>query len=103
MSQFERSTHITSTGVGVLLFAFSSFLFVLLIFSNTWTFLNQQIMRVFNLAFPNIKFLRRDKERLHWLLQAVVGGAVGAAVLYVLSQAAAFLLELLGSLVSKNA
>lgn len=80
-----------------------SFLFVLLIFSNTWTFLSQQILRLMNAAFPNIKFLRRDKERLHWLLQAVIGGAIGAAVLYMLGQAAAFLLDILGALVNKNA
>ncbi|WP_139026340.1 membrane domain protein [Methyloversatilis universalis] len=80
-----------------------AFLFVLLIFSNTWTYLNQLLLRLLNTAFPNIKFLRRDKERLHWLLQAVVGGIVGAAVLYAIGQAAAFLLDLLANLVSKNA
>ena len=80
-----------------------SFLFVLLIFSNTWMYLNQLILRVMNSAFPNIKFVRRDKERLHWLLQAVVGGVIAAAVLYALGQAAAFLLDILGTLVSKNA
>lgn len=80
-----------------------SFLFVLLIFSNTWTFVSQQVLRLINAAFPNIKFLRPGKERLHWMLQAVIGGAVGAAVLYALGQAAAFLLEILGTLVGKNA
>ncbi len=79
-----------------------SFLFVLLVFSNTWTYLNQLILRAMNSAFPNIKFVRRDKDRLHWLLQAVVGGVVGAAVLYVLVQTAAFLVDILGALVSKN-
>ncbi len=80
-----------------------AFLFVLLIFSNTWTHLNQLLLRLLNTAFPDIKFLRRDKERLHWLWQAIVGGIVGAAVLYAIGQAAAFLLDLLANLVSKNA
>lgn len=80
-----------------------SFLFVLLIFSNTWTYLNQSFLLLLNAAFPNIKFLRRDKERLHWLLQAIVGGIVGAAVIYAIGQAAAFLLDLLANLVRKNA
>jgi hypothetical protein len=80
-----------------------AFLFFLIIFSNTWTYLNHLLLRLLNTAFPNIKFLRRDKERLHWLLQAVVGGIVGAAVLYAIGQAAAFLLDLLSTLVTKNA
>lgn len=79
-----------------------AFLFALLIFSNTWTYLNQLFLRLLNTAFPNIKFLRHDKERLHWLLQAIVGGVVGAAVLYAIGQAAAFLLDLLSNLVNKN-
>ncbi len=79
-----------------------SFLFVLLVFSNTWTYLNHLSLRLLNAAFPNIKFLRRDKDRLHWLLQAIVGGIVAAAALYAIGQAAAFLLDLLASLVSQN-
>jgi len=77
-----------------------SFLFVLLVFSNTWTYLNQLILGAMNSAFPNIKFVRRDKDRLHWLLQAIVGGVVGAIVLYVLGQAAVFLVDILGTFVS---
>jgi hypothetical protein len=79
-----------------------SFLFVLLIFSNTWTFVSQQVLRLINFSFPNIKFLRRDKERLHWLLQAVIGGAVGAAVLFILGQVSVFLLEILDTLANKK-
>ncbi|HEY8159775.1 MAG TPA: hypothetical protein VIF10_13835 [Methylobacter sp.] len=77
-----------------------SFLFALLVFSNTWTFLNQLVLRLMNVAFPNIKFLRRGKERLHWLMQAVVGGIVGAAALYVLGQLVAFVSEILSGFVS---
>lgn len=78
-----------------------AFFFVLLIFSNTWTYLNKLLLRLLNTAFPNIKFIRHDKERLHWLLQAIVGGIVGAAVLYAIGQAAAFLLGMLSTLVRK--
>jgi hypothetical protein len=80
-----------------------SFIFVFLLFSNTWTYLNQLILRVLNMAFPNIKFIRQGREHLHWLIQAVVGGAVGAVVLYFLSQAGVFLLDIFNSLVAKNA
>lgn len=80
-----------------------SFLFVLLIFSNTWTFINQLILRLMNMAFPNIKFFRRGKERLHWLLQAVVGGIVAAVVLYVFDQSASFVLQILSGVLRKDA
>lgn len=75
-----------------------SFFFILLIFSNTWTYLNQLILRIVNLAFPNVKFLRSDKERLHWLLQAVIGGIAGAAALFFLNQVFMLFLEMIGSL-----
>jgi hypothetical protein len=79
-----------------------AFLFVLLVFSNSWTYLNQLLIRLLNKAFPNIKFLRQDKERLHWLLQAIVGGIVGAAVLYAIGLAASFFLDMLTDLISRN-
>lgn len=79
-----------------------SFLFVMLIFSNIWTFLSQQILRLINYTFPNFKFLRRDKERLHWLLQAVIGSAVFAIVVFFLSQIVMFFSEILGTLVNKK-
>ncbi|MBN8779802.1 MULTISPECIES: hypothetical protein [unclassified Thiobacillus] len=80
-----------------------SFIFVFILFSNTWTYLNQLILRILNLAFPNVKFIRKGREHFHWLFQAIVGGLVGAVVLYFLSQAGAFLLDVLSSLVAKNA
>ena len=80
-----------------------AFLFVLLIFSNVWTYLNQRILWVLNAAFPNLKFYRPDKERLHWLMQAIVGGIVFAIVMFVLSQALSFLLDILSGFVRKDA
>jgi hypothetical protein len=79
-----------------------AFLFVLLIFSNTWTYLNQRILSMINTLFPNIKFHRPSKERMQWLLQAIVGGIVLAVVLYLLSLASSFLLDFLGSVVRKS-
>ncbi|AKR44672.1 hypothetical protein ACJ67_09555 [Methylophilus sp. TWE2] len=80
-----------------------TFLFMLLIFSNTWTYLNHFCLRLIHISFPNIKFIRSDKENLHWLMQAVVGGVIGAIVLYLLGQASSFLLEIMSGIVNKNA
>lgn len=80
-----------------------AFLFVLLMFSNVWTYLNQRILWLLNAAFPNLKFYRPDKERLHWLMQAIVGGIVFAIVMYVLGQAFSFLVDILSGFVRKGA
>ncbi len=59
-----------------------TFIFAFLIFSNTWGFLNQQVLRLLNFAFPNIRFVRQGKDSAHWLIQALVGGLLVAAFLY---------------------
>lgn len=80
-----------------------AFLFILLMFSNVWTYLNQRILWLLNNAFPNLKFYRPDKERLHWLMQTIVGGIVIAIVMTVLGQVFSFLVDILGSFVRKDA
>jgi hypothetical protein len=79
-----------------------AFLFVLLIFSNTWTYINQRILWSLNTLFPSIKFYRADKDRFNWLLQAVVGGIVVAIVLYVFSLLFAALSDILGGFANKG-
>ena len=79
-----------------------SFLFVLLVFSNTWTYLNQRMMLFINDVFPNIKFYRSGKDRLHWLMQAVIGGVAIAVTLYILSWIFSFVGDILGGLVEKG-
>lgn len=78
-----------------------SFLFMLIILLNTWGFLNQQVMRLINYAFPNLKFLRRGKEHIHWLMQAIIGGVIGAGFLYLLGQSASFLMEIIETITRK--
>ena len=80
-----------------------AFLFVLLIFSNIWAYLNQRLLWLLNVVFPHLRFVRPDKERLHWLLQAVVGGIVFAIVMYVLSQVFTFFIDMLGGFIRKDA
>lgn len=61
-----------------------SFLFVLLIYSNLWMYLNQLVLKGINLSFPNVRFQRKNSYVLHWTAQAVVGGVIAAFVLYVI-------------------
>ncbi|HZV61664.1 MAG TPA: hypothetical protein VFF75_04550 [Methylophilaceae bacterium] len=61
-----------------------TFLFALLVFSNLWTFLNQLILHLVRRVFPNVRFYRPDRDRLHWLMQALIGGIVVAVFLFLL-------------------
>lgn len=62
-----------------------TFLFMFLVFSNTWGYINQQMLRFINILFPNIKFIRTGKSRWNWLWQALVGGLIVAFSLLVLN------------------
>ncbi len=72
-----------------------AFLFTLLVFSNIWGYLNQALLGFIAKVFPNIEFVRPAKARLHWLLQAIVGSAVFAVVIYFLGVAFSFLSKFL--------
>lgn len=68
-----------------------SFLFILLVFSNIWGYLNQTILGLIAKLFPNIEFIRPSKARLHWVMQAIVGSAAVALVFYLLGVVFSFL------------
>ncbi len=72
-----------------------SFLFILLILSNIWGYLNQTVLFLIAKLFPNIEFIRPKKAQLHWILQAIVGSAAFAIVLYIVSTAFTFLLSII--------
>ena len=76
-----------------------TFLFLLLIFSNTWMFLNQRILIFVNGLFPNVKFYRARKDRIHWFMQAVIGGIALAITLYLLNRLFIYIGDILGGLV----
>jgi hypothetical protein len=73
-----------------------TFLFAFLIFSNAWGFINQQILRFLDYAFPNVQFSRLGKSSLHWLSQAFVGGIVVASTLLLLSKTFSWIGAILG-------
>ena len=79
-----------------------SFLLILLIFSNLWTQIGIRLKWILNYAFPAINFLRTDKDRLHWLTQAVIGGIVGAVTLYLLSGIFSYMGKILGGFIGSN-
>ncbi len=80
-----------------------SFIFVLLIFSNIWVYLNQQIISFINSLFPNLKFYRPRKDQMHWFMRTLIGGIAVAVTLYVLNWAFSYVGSILGSLVNKGA
>jgi len=82
---------------------FISFLFVLLVFSNMWTFLNQRLLNLVGRTFPNIRFYRVDKDRLHWLMQALIGGVAVAITLFLLSELFTYTGRVLGHFVGNGA
>lgn len=80
-----------------------TFLFLLLIFSNTWTYINHKALGLINITFPNMKFYRPSKERMHWMMQAVIGGVAAATALYILGITFSFLVDILGGFINKSA
>jgi len=79
-----------------------TFLFAFLIFSNTWAYFKSLILQIVNKYFPNIKFYRPSKDRMHWLMQAVIGGITAAIVIYLLTLGFSFIGNILGALSPKN-
>ena len=73
-----------------------TFLFLLLMFSNIWAFLNQRILLLVNGLFPNIQFYRARKDRIHWLIQGIVVAIAGVVTLFVLG----WFISSVGNLVS---
>jgi hypothetical protein len=76
-----------------------AFILSLLVYSNFWTYINQRLRGFVFGAFPIIRFDRSDKDRLHWMYQAIVGGIVVAAALWLLNLAFTYVGNILGSFV----
>lgn len=78
-----------------------TFIFVFLIFSNTWGFINQQILRFLGFSFPNVKFVQPNKNSWHWLAQALVGGLVVAFTLLIINGIFDWVGQILGQFIAK--
>ena len=79
-----------------------TFLFLLLMLSNVWTFLNQKILFLVNGLFPNIEFYRPRRNRMHWLMQRIVGTIIIAAAIFAMGKLASVLGDILSSFVRKG-
>ena len=77
-----------------------SFVFVLLLFSNIWTFLNTKILSFIDKQFPNVKFYRSGKDKINWVINVGGTAIIGAAVLYLLGKSFTFMGEILGSFIN---
>ena len=76
-----------------------SFLFILLLFSNAWGYLNQALLKFIHQIFPNVKFHRPNKDKKNWLLQGVITGLAGALTLYILGSVFSYVGEFLNRIV----
>lgn len=79
-----------------------SFIFMLLVFSNIWTYLNGIILRLIAWAFPSIRFVRRDRDKYSWIARAIVEAAIGGLVLYMVAQLGSFVVQAIDSIVVTN-
>ncbi|MBN3730910.1 hypothetical protein [Burkholderia sp. Tr-20390] len=79
-----------------------SFLFILLMLSNVWSFLNGALLFFISRSFPNVEFIRPAKARLHWIVQSIVGSAAFAITLYVLGQGFSFLTDVIVGFAGKG-
>jgi hypothetical protein len=55
-------------------------------FLKPMVYINQHLQLLVNVLFPNLKFYRPHRDKMHWLLQVIVGGVVVAITLYIINQ-----------------
>ncbi len=77
-----------------------SFIFVFLLFSNIWVFLNTKILSFIDWRFPNIKFYRSGKDEINWIINVAAAAIIGAGVLYLLGKSFTLMGEILGSFIN---
>ncbi len=79
-----------------------SFLLVLLLFANLWTHVTRALHVLVNSAFPNLRFFRKSRDRMHWLLQTIIGGVVIAVTLYLIGLVFSYAGSVLGAFVKSG-
>lgn len=75
-----------------------TFFFALLLFSNAWAYINNIVLTRVHSIFPNIQFYRPDKDRVNWLMQALLGGIATAFMLYIFSLLFTFIVNFINDI-----
>jgi hypothetical protein len=70
-----------------------TFVLAFLVFSNIWTYINQQILRFLNYLFPNVAL--KGSKGLHWLTKSFVSAIFVAMAFFLLNSIFGFVGNLL--------
>jgi hypothetical protein len=73
-----------------------SFIIFLVLFSNIWTLLYEQILRLLNYLWPNISFKARGG--LHWIVRALISSSFVAFAFFVFNRLFFYLGEMIKSI-----
>ena len=79
-----------------------SFLLVLLIFSNLWALIGRGIRGIIYKSFPKIKFYRKGKAKLQWLIQGLITGFFVAVALYLINLGFNYIGKMLGMFIGSG-
>jgi hypothetical protein len=74
------------------------FFFIFLILSNLWTYLNKYILNFFDKVIPNIEVYRENKNKVHWLLQTIIGSSVIGIIWFFLVKSSNYFFDLFQNL-----
>jgi hypothetical protein len=90
------SPHLTIVNAFVI-----SFIFILILFSNLWSYSYKLLLTLVNNLFPQIKFKRADKGKLNWLLQTIIGGIIFVVTLYLIGEVFDFIGNIIGGFIKR--
>jgi len=62
-----------------------SFFFVFIFLSNLWGTVFSLIQKFIYYAFPNIRFVKKDRPTMHWITKSLVGGILVSFSIFTLS------------------
>lgn len=80
-----------------------SFLFLLLIYSNAWLYLNNLLVSFICDYFPNIKFNRADKDSINWVPQGIIIAIIGGLTIWILGALFSYFGIFINSFIVKSA